>query len=211
MRIAQEAEAAAHARAQVATTNAQALIQQKGNELRQIKAEVDAEARGEEVRAEAAGQQARAEAELALQQIRGELEQLRLEAEVTIPAEVDAQVRELAAAGQAASIAADGEAMAASLAEVASAWHDSGGRAMDMFVLQHLDQIFGDVARAATRIKVGEVNLIDGGDGKTIPAYVAAYPATMAALFEQVGKTLGVDIAKVITGTSTTAPIPGRG
>lgn len=210
-RLAEQSEAAARARGEVAMTNAKAAVQRKGNELRQIKAEVDAEARGEEVRAEAAGQQARAEAELALQQIRGELEQLRLAAEVTIPAEVDAQIRELAAAGAAASIAADGEAMAASLAEVASAWHDSGGRAMDMFVLQHLDQIFGDVARAATRVKVGEVNLIDGGDGKTIPAYAAAYPATMAALFEQVTRTLGVDIAKVITGTSSTTPTPTRG
>lgn len=204
-RAAEQSEAAARARGEVAMTNAKASVQRKGNELRQIKAEVDAEARGEEVRAEAAGQQARAEAELALQQIRGELEELRLAAEVTIPAEVDAQVRELAAAGQAASIAADGEAQAASLAEVASAWHDSGGRAMDMFVLQHLDQIFGDVARAATRVKVEQVNLIDGGDGKTIPAYAAAYPATVAALLEQVTRTLGVDIAKVITGTSSPA------
>jgi flotillin len=212
-RLAEQSEAAARARGAVAMTNAKAAVQRKGNELRQIKAEVDAEARGEEVRAEAAGQQARAEAELALQQIRGELEQLRLQAEVTIPAEVDAQVRELAAAGQAASIAADGEAMAASLAEVSSAWHDSGGRAMDMFVLQQLDQIFGDVAKAAARIKIGEVNLIDGGDGKTIPAYAAAYPATMAALFEQVTRTLGVDIAKIITGTSSTTPplTAGRG
>jgi len=204
-RIAAQSEAAARARGDVAMTNAKATVQRKANELRQIKAEVDAEARGEEVRAEAAGQQARAEAELALQQVRGELEQLRLAAEVTIPAEVDAQVRELAAAGQAASIAADGEAMAASLAEVASAWHDSGGRAMDMFVLQHLDQIFGDVAKAAARIKVGEVNLIDGGDGKTIPAYAAAYPATMTALFEQISRTLGIDIARVITGVQTSA------
>jgi flotillin len=206
-RAAEQSEAAARARGEVAMTNAKAVVQRKGNELRQIKAEVDAEARGEEVRAEAAGQQARAEAELALQQIRGELEQLRLQAEVTIPAEIDAQVRELAAAGQAASIAADGEAMAASLAEVASAWRDSGGRAMDMFVLQHLDQIFGDVARAASRLRVEQVNLIDGGDGKTLPAYAAAYPATMGALLEQVTRTLGIDIAKIITGASTN---PGR-
>jgi flotillin len=204
-RAAAQAEAAARARGEVAMTNAKAAVQRKANELRQIKAEVDAEAAGEEVRAEAAGQQARAEAELALQQIRGELEQLRLQAEVAIPAEVDAQVRELAAAGQAASIAADGEAMAASLAEVAAAWRDSGGRAMDMFVLQQLDRIFGEVARAAHRIKVEQVNLIDGGDGRTIPAYAAAYPATMAALFEQVTRTLGVDIAKIITGNSTQA------
>src|SRR5262245_36736287 len=202
-RTAEQAEAAARARGEVAQTNAQAAVQRKQNELRQIKAEVDAEARSEEVRAEAAGQQARAEADLELQKIRGDLEQLRLEAEVKIPAEVEQQVRELFAAGQAATIAADGEAMAASLAEVAAAWRDSGGRAMDMFVLQHLDQIFGDVANAAQKMKVREVNLIDGGDGKTIPAYAASYPATMAALLEQVTRTLGVDIAKVITGNAT--------
>src|SRR5690606_12056412 len=160
----------------IAMTNAQAALQRKQNELRQIKAEVEAEARAEEVRAEAAGQQARAEAELELQKVRGQLEQLRLEAEVTIPAEVEAQVRELFAAGQAAPIAADGEATSTSLDEVAAAWRDSGGRAMDMFVLQHLDAIFGEVANAAGRVKVGEVNLIDGGDGKTLPAYAAAYP-----------------------------------
>jgi flotillin len=203
VRQAEQAEAGARARGEVAMTNAQAAVQRKQNELRQIKAEVDAEARGEEVRAEAAGQQARAEAELQLQQIRGQLEQLRLEAEVTIPAEIDAQVRELFAAGQAATISADGEAMATSLALVASAWKGTDGKAMDMFVLQHLDTIFGDVAKAASRVKVGEVNMIDGGDGKTIPSYAASYPATVAALLEQVTKTLGVDIAKVITGNPT--------
>lgn len=208
VRAAEQAEAASRARGEVAMVNAQAAVQRKQNELRQIKAEVDAEARAEEVRAEAAGQQARAESELKLQQIRGELEQLRLEAEVKIPAEIDAQVRELFSAGQAASISADGEAMAASLAEVAAAWKESGGRAMDMFVLQHLDTIFGDVAKAAQRVKVGEVNLIDGGDGKTIPSYAAAYPATVAALLEQVTKTLGVDIAKVITGNPSNGAAP---
>jgi flotillin len=201
-REAEQAEAAARARADIAKTNAQAAVQRKQNELRQIKAEVEAQATSEVVRAEAAGQQARAEAELALQKIRGDLESLRLQAEVTIPAEVEAQVRELFAAGAAAPIAADGEAQAQALAEVSAAWKESGGRAMDMFVLQHLDQIFGDVAQAAKRLKVSEVNLIDGGDGKTIPAYAAAYPATMTALLEQVQKTLGVDIAKTITGRS---------
>jgi flotillin len=208
-RLAEQSEAAARARGEVAMTNAQAAVQRKQNELRQIKAEVEAEARGEEVRAEAAGQQARAEAELELQQIRGQLEQLRLEAEVTIPAEIDAQVRELFSAGQAASIAADGEAMAASLSEVAGAWKDTGGRAMDMFVLQHLDAIFGEVANAASRMKIGEVNLIDGGDGKTLPAYAASYPATMSALLEQVQKTLGIDIARVITGNQPNGSTPG--
>jgi flotillin len=76
---------------------------------------------------------------------------------------------------------------------------------MDMFILQHLEQIFGDVAKAAQRVKVGHVNLIDGGDGKTLPAYTASYPATMGALLKEVTNTLGIDIAKVITGA------PGNG
>jgi flotillin len=202
VRAAEEAEAAARARGQVAQTNAQAAIQRKQNELRQIRAEVDATANAEVEKAEAAGQQARAEAELALQKTRGELEQLRLEADVTIPASIEREVRELFAAGQAASIAADGEAMAAALSEVAKAWRDSGGKAMDMFVLQHLDAIMAEVANAAGRIKVKQVNLVDGGDGHTLPAYAAAYPATVNALLDQVTATLGVDISRTITGTT---------
>lgn len=204
VRAAEESEAAARARGQVALTRAQAAIQQKQNELRQVRAELDGAARAEEERAEAAGLQARAEAELELQKIRGDLEQLRLEAEVTIPAEIERQVRELHAAGHAATISADGEAMAHALAEVAASWKESGGKAMDMFVLQHLDAIFGEVARAARKIKVGEVNLVDGGDGRTIAAYASAYPATVGALFKEISATLGIDIARVISG----APAP---
>jgi flotillin len=203
-RAAQESEAAARARGQVALTRAHTAIQQKQNELRQIRAELDGAARAEEEKAEAAGLQARAEAELELQKIRGELEQLRLAAEVTIPAEIERQVRELHAAGQAAPIAADGEAMANALSEVAAAWKESGGKAMDMFVLQNLDAIFAEVARAARKVKVGEVNLVDGGDGRTISSYASAYPATVGALFKEIASTLGIDIARVISG----APAP---
>jgi flotillin len=203
VRAAEESEAAANARGQVAVTRANTQIQQKQNELRQIRAQLDGEARSEEEKAQAAGLQARAEAELELQQIRGELEQLRLEAEVTIPAEVERQVRELHAAGAAAPIAADGEAMAQALAEVAAAWRESGGKAMDMFVLQNLDAIFGEVARAARKVKVGEVNVVDGGDGRTISAYASSYPATVGALFKEIATTLGVDVSRVISGKAS--------
>jgi flotillin len=211
VRLAQEAEAAAHARGQVAQTNAQGAIARKTNELRQIVAELDGQARSEEAKAEAAALQARAEAELELQQIRGELEQLRLQAEVTIPAEIERQVRELFAAGSAAPIAADGEAMSMALAEVTQAWRESGGKAMDMFVLQHLDGIFAEVASAARRVKVGEVNLIDSGDGATVGAYASAYPQMVAALLQQVASTLGVDVARVIAGDPAARIISAAG
>jgi flotillin len=199
-RAAKEAEAAASARGEVAHTRARASIQRKQNELRHIRADLDAEARSEEEKAEAAAREARAQAEQELQQIRGERAQLQLAADVTIPAEAHRSVRELEAAGNAASIAADGEAMAQALAIIAEAWRDSGGKAMDMFVLQHLDEIFGQVAAAAKKLDVREVNLVDSGDGKTLPAYLSAYPAAVGALLEQVTSTLGVDISRVITG-----------
>jgi len=201
-RSAREAEEAARSRGEVAHTEASAAIKQKENELRQIKAELYAEARSEEEKAVAAASAARAEAEKELQQVRSELEQLRLEADVTIPAEVEREVREALAAGEAASIAENGKAMARALEAVATAWRDTRGQAMDIYVLQNLEQIFGTVATAARNLKIREVNLVDGGDGKTLPAYIASYPATVGRLLEEVSETLGVDVIRAITGVS---------
>jgi len=209
VRAAEESEAAARARGEVAKTNAKAAIQVKGNELRTIKAQLDAEARSEEERATAAAEQARAQAEQELQRIRGELQQLRLSADVTIPAQVDRKVRELRAAGEAAHIAANGEAQAQALSVIAEAWAESRGKAMDMFVLQNLDEIFSQVTEAAKKLDIGQVNLVDGGDGATLPAYLSAYPATVGALLQQVTSTLGIDIKGVMTGSGSPTPKNG--
>ncbi|HEU5058885.1 MAG TPA: flotillin family protein, partial [Kofleriaceae bacterium] len=203
-RAAQEAEAAARARGEVAMTNAQANVLRKQNELRQIKAQLDATARSEEERAIGAAAAARAEAEKELQTIRGTLEQLRLEAEVTIPAEAARQVSELAAAGRAATIEANGRAMAESLQLIAEAWRDTDGRAMDMYVLQNIEQIFAQVAAAARNLKVRHVTLVDSGSGDTLPAYVGAFPATVTELIGEISKAIGIDITRVMTG----APAP---
>lgn len=201
-RAAEEAEAAAGALGQVALSRAQANIQRKQNELRQIRAELEGKARSEEERAEAAALEARATAERELQEIRGVLEELRLNADVTIPADIGRRVQELNASGQAAHIFTDGEAMAESLRVIAKAWRESGAQAMDMYVLQNLEDIFGEVTKAASNLKVREVNLVDSGDGKTLPAYASAYPATVGALLEQVTRTLGIDIPKIMAGAS---------
>lgn len=199
-RAAEEAEAMAGARGEVAKTNARAAVQGKENELRQIRAQLDAEARSEEERAEAAGEEAAARAEQELQRIRGELEKVRLEADVTIPAEARRVVAEHRAAGAAATISAQGDAMARSLALIAEAWSKSDGKALEMYVLQNLEEIFGKVADAARRLTVHEVNLVDSGDGATLPAYLAAYPAAIGKLLSEVSETLGVDVARIVGG-----------
>jgi flotillin len=209
VRAAEESEAAAHARGEVAKLNATAAIQAKENELRQIRAELEAQAKSEEERTQMAASEARAQAEQELQRIRGELEQLRLAADVTIPAQVDRKVRELIAAGKAATISANGEAQAQALASVADAWRETSGKAMEMFVMQHLDEILAQVTSAAGRLQVGEVNLVDAGDGKTMPAYLASYPAAVGALLEQVARTLGIDVPRLMAGSGNGVPHVG--
>jgi len=204
-RAAQESEAAAKARGEVAMTNAQANVLRKQNELRQIKAQLDATARSEEERAIGAASAARAEAEKELQTIRGTLEQLRLEAEVTIPAEIARQVSELAAAGRAATIEANGRAVAEALAQVSEAWRESEGKAMDMYVLQNIEEIFAQVAAAARNLKVRHVSLIDSGSGDTLPAYVGAFPATVTELIGEISRAIGIDITRVMTGAPSPA------
>ncbi|MFZ5471445.1 MAG: flotillin family protein [Myxococcota bacterium] len=202
-RAAEETEAAASARGKVAKTQAEANVLRRRNALRQLTADLEAQAKSEEVRAQAAAQQARAEAEKELQGVRAELERLRLAADVTIPAEVAQRVRELEAAGQAASIAENGKAMAESIAAVAKAWKATDGKAMDMYVLQNLEELFAQVSAAAAQLEVKKVSLLDAGDGTTLANYVSAYPATVGALLREVSKTLGVDIPAVLTGKTS--------
>jgi flotillin len=208
IRAAEEAEAGASARGDVARTNAHANVQKKQNELRQLVAELEAQARSEEERAEQAAAAARAEAEKKLQEIRAELEKLRLTADVTIPAEIERRVSELLAEGDAASISAKGEAVAAALSAIHEAWKESGAHAMDMVVVQHLDEIFAKVTAAAAAVHAKHVSLLDSGDGTTVANYVGSYPATVAALLERVGDTFGVDVRGLLRGE---APSPGGG
>ncbi|WP_257458266.1 flotillin family protein [Archangium lipolyticum] len=208
VRAAEESEAAAHARARVAEAQAEARIQQHHHALAEQRAGLEARARSEEERALAAAEEARAEAEKALQKVRAELEELRLRADVIVPAEARRRARELEAAGDAAPVAENGRATAESLALVSEAWRDAGGHALEMFVLQHLEELLGTVAGAASRVRVDTVSLLDSGDGATLAGYLRAYPAAVAELLREVSSTLGVDIPAVLGGPPREAPRP---
>jgi flotillin len=199
-RAATEAEAASKARAQVAEAQAEARIQQHHHALSEQRAGLEALARSEEERALAAAEGARAEAEKALQEVRAEVEELRLRADVIVPAEARRRARELEAAGTAAPVAENGRATAESLALVSEAWRATEGRAVEMFVLQHLEELLGTVAGAASRVRVDAVSLLDSGDGATLASYLRAYPAAVAELLREVSATLGVDIPAVLSG-----------
>jgi flotillin len=210
VRAAEESEAAAVARARVAKTQAQAAIQRKQNELREIQADLDALAKSEEERATAAPQAARALAEKELQEIRAGLEQLRLEGEVVIPAQMEQQAAELPAAGAAAPTAENGRAMAEALRTITQAWKDCGDSAMNIFVLQRIEGILGQVAHSTKDLKVHEVSLMDSGEGKALSSYVSAYPAVVGSVLREVCNTLGVDLSGALSGRPATAPSNGH-
>jgi flotillin len=190
--------AGAEMRARVATADAEKEIVQKRNELRRITAELEGEAKSAEERAEQGGLAARATAEQALQAVRRELEVFRLQAEVVVPSEIKREADTLEAAGQAAPIAENGRASAESLRLVSEAWKAAGPSAPDMFLINKLEEITRIVVDSVAQIELGPVQLIDNGDGQTLPRFAAAYPQAVATVLRALAETTGVDVTALL-------------
>ncbi|MGH1345493.1 MAG: flotillin family protein [Nannocystales bacterium] len=198
-READEIVSAAEMRGKVALEQSHARIIEETNDLERHKAELDAAAASEEERTIAAGLEARAVAEQELQQIRGRLEKLRLEAETVVPADKRRAAQELRASGDAAIRAETGRAQGEALDALLAAWRTAGEDANEIFLIQQIDRIIGDVAAVTDRLDVNEVNLIDGGDGKTLARHVGSYPAVVSEIFDRIRDTVGVDVVSILT------------
>ncbi len=181
-------------RANVALETANTVIVRAQNELSRIRAEMEGQAGAEEEKVEPAYQGAKAFAEQELQSIRAELEKARLEADVIIPAEAQKVAQSLIAKGNASPIAENGAAAAEVLREMAKVWAEAGANARDIFLIRQLEEITATVVRSVGAIQVGEVNIIDSGDGKALPAYLASFPASVAAVLGALKDTIGVDV-----------------
>ena len=135
------------------------------NRVKTVKAELDAEAQREEERTIQAARQARAEAEQELQSIRSELEKLRLEADVVLPAQAKREAMALKAQGDAAYTEEAGRAQAEVLQMMTDAWKKAGPDARDIFLIQNLEQVLKTVVKRVSTLEVDSVTLLDGGDG----------------------------------------------
>ena len=206
---AEEAQAESTRQGQVAGQQAETMIQQRENDLRRVKADLESLAKSEEERAAQAGLTARARAEQKLQEIRARLENLRLTADVVLPAEAQQRASEMKARAEAASIAADGQALADVLRMMTDTWIKAGEDARDIFLLQQLEAVLSAVTTKVRAIQIGEVNLIDGGDGDVLPRHVAAMPATVAAVFRELRDTTGIDVTGILTAQNQ-KPEAGR-
>ena len=208
-----KAQADAGRRAESAKAEAETSIVEKRNELRRVRAELDGEAQAVEREAEAAAKTARATAEKDLQQIRSALEQKRLQAEVVIPAEIRRQAQALVAIGEAAPTVENGAAAVQVLELMSEAWKAMGPRAKELYVIQHLEEIVGTVVKQLDDVDVGEVNVLDQGDGTGLASYAATYPQMVAEVMRALGRSTGVDVPAILAGTegSDMAAMPRGG
>ena len=197
-RDAEQAEAEHAARGTVARSNAEGNVARMHNDLRRIRAELEATVKSEEERMLAAAREARAIAEQELQKMRVQLEQVRLEADRVLPAEAERARQEWEARGAAAAIRERGRAVGEAMDMLNAAWANAGENAMSIYLIEEIEKILGAVAEGVSKVHVKNLSMIDGGDGQTLSAYVSAYPAMVAALFEAIAKTTGIDIPKTI-------------
>jgi flotillin len=197
-----EAQATARQRAETAQKQAEGLVLTKRNELRGELAQLEAQAKAVENEAAVAAETARAEAEQALQALRGELEKLRLECDVFLPAEAQRLSAEADARARAAPVIESGKAAAQALQLVSQEWQAAGRDGRDLYVLQHLKPMVEAAVARVTRAKIHDLSVVDGGDGASFTGAVANFPAAVAQVLRETGDAIGVDMDKLLRGES---------
>ncbi|MEM8809578.1 MAG: SPFH domain-containing protein [Cyanobacteria bacterium P01_G01_bin.38] len=195
-------EADCQKNAEVAKTQALTVIQQRQNELRKIKAELEQRAKSEEERTIAAANEARARAEQQLQTVRAQLERLRLEADSVLPAEAQKQAEELRAKGHAASLAENAKASALVNEMLSAVWTEMGPDATEVFLIQQIEMVLKEAAEIPHHMHLQNVNVIDNGDGKSLASLVNVYPEMVRQFLERVDETLGIDVVGTLKGHS---------
>ena len=83
---------------------------------------------------------------------------------------------------------------------VAQEWQAAGRDGRDLYVLQHLRQFVEAAVARVTRAKIGELNVVDGGDGASFTGTVASFPAAVSQVLQETGNALGVDMKSLLEG-----------
>jgi flotillin len=203
---AEQREAQAEERSQVAATTARTVVQERDNELRTIRARLDEQIRTAEERVEAVAAEARARAEKALQTLRAELERQRLEADVVLPARAREQAEEWRRRGAAAPTLEDARASAAVNDQLAALWREAGDQAGSIFVLQQLETVLQEAATLAGQLQLGRITALETGNPADLANLAALHPAVMRTFLEQVRDTLGIDVLQALNPHRTPQP-----
>jgi flotillin len=191
---ADQREAEAQQRAEVACTEARTVVQQAQNALRTTRGQLDQQARQAEDRVEAAAAEARTRAEQALQRLRAELERRRLEADTVLPARARQQAEEWRARGAAAATAETTKAAASVNDKLAAVWHSAGEEAATIFLLQQVETTLAQAAQLAAQLHVGRIDVLESGSPASLAELVTLYPTVVRGFLESARDILGIDV-----------------
>jgi flotillin len=195
-----QAEAESTEIGDVATQHSERSIVGKSNELRELKGRLEADVLAEIKMAERAAAEARALAEVELQDLRKQVEEFRLRADVVLPAEARRQAAILEAQGKASYTEEEGKAQAAVLQLMTNSWLSAGEDAKDIFLIQQLESVLETVVERVNSVSIDEVNLLDGGDGNALPRHIASFPAVVRSVLEELHSSTGVDVPGILSG-----------
>ncbi|MBT8215677.1 MAG: flotillin family protein [Acidimicrobiia bacterium] len=197
---AEEEEADARRRAETARVEADLVIVEKENGLRVRNAELEKIAIEKEREAAVAGDRAQAIAEQSLEDERIKLQQRRLEADVITPARAKKEAMELEAKGAAARIIEDGNAQVHVLQRLTDQYQAAGTDAQNIFVLNMLPELVGEIVSTVKGVSIDKVSVIDsGGNGSQgVSNVVGQLPAAVITITEQIENATGVNILKAL-------------
>jgi flotillin len=199
-----EEQASARQRAESAQKKAEATVLTKRNQLRAELAKMEAQAKSIENEAAIAAETARSTAEQELQRLRGELERLRLECDVVLPAAAARQAAEARARGEAAPLVENGRAAAEALKLVSAEWKAAGQNGREVYLLQQLRSFVEAAVARVAQTQIGELDIVDGGDGQAFAAFVANFPAAVARVMSETANAVGLDIRAMVGGKEVT-------
>ncbi len=197
---AERVEAECQQEAEVAKTQNRIAVLEKENELREIKAKLEQQARSEEEVTNAVVKEKQAFFEQKLQQLRAELERLRLEADEILPAKAQQQAKELRAKGKASAIAENAKAAALVNEMLAEVWQKTECDVSELFLIQQLETILNEAVEIPKRLYLDKINVVDSGDGKSLAGLVKVYPAILNQYLESINQTLGIDVIGTLSG-----------
>ena len=190
--------------AEVVRTEAQTVVLQKDNAVRTQVAEMEKKARSEEERTAAAELEARAHAQQKLQQVRAQMERLRLQAEEVLPAQATQQARELRARGRAAATAEDVKASALVNDLLTTVWDEAGSTAELVFLLQQIEMVLDKATQLPSRIQLKRITTLDGNDASSLASLMELNHRVVRQFFEQVHQILGIDLLATLSSSTTT-------
>ncbi len=206
----QQAELLRDSRIAEAKTQTESVVRaaenQKNTSLKQIETEIamaraeaerriqDAMTKREAVVAEAeadiGSEVARSQAEVAVQKERIKQVEQKLQADVVAPAEAECKRAIAQAKGDAAAIVEPGKAQAEGIRKLAESWKAAGENAREVFLYQKLEELLKIMVSTVPEVEVDNVTVINAQGGSNA--------TKMAAFFEELKQTSGIDVAATL-------------